>query len=283
MSEGLRFVLANPYLRAFAAEAAMFNLFFHAMMTAFFVTAVRDLGMATGVFGFLLATAAIGTLIGSLAAKRVLRRVAIGRAILWTMFLGTWPFLLVPVAARPGGAAFAALVVAHVCSGVGIGIVVVLVATLRQTVTPERMMGRMNASYRFIVWGVIALGSALGGVLSSAIGPHATITVGAIGIAASPVWIVCSPVGRLRDAHEAILASGPASTPMATTQLTGTRPKRIPVSCTVSGRRDECRRVVGPAWRGPALNLSLGHRRPPRQSSQQADGGRVEMPDPLVG
>jgi Na+/melibiose symporter-like transporter len=203
VGEGLRFVFGNPYLRAFAGEAAMFNLFLNAMMTAFLVYAIRVLDMSAGVLGSVIASGAVGTLLGTLVARRVQQRLALGRAIVWSMFLGTWPFLLVPLASQPGTASLVVLMVAFFTSGVAIGVVVVLVVTLRQIVTPERMMGRMNASYRFVVWGSIAVGALLGGVLGTALGLRTTLVVGALGIALAPAWIVLSPIGRLRTAQDA--------------------------------------------------------------------------------
>jgi MFS family permease len=119
------------------------------------------------------------------------------------MLLGTWPYLLVPLASRPSAGSLLALTVAFFASGMGIGVAVVLVATLRQTVTPGRMMGRMNASYRFVVWGMLVAGALLGGFLGSAVGLRPTLVVGAVGIAVAPTWIVLSPIGRLRTAAEA--------------------------------------------------------------------------------
>lgn len=203
VGEGLRFVFANPYLRAFAGEAGMFNIFQNAMMTAFLVYAVRVLDMSAGVLGAVIASGAVGTLVGSLVARRIEQRLALGPAIVAAMFLGTWPFLLVPLASGPGLASIAALTIAFLVSGVGIGVVVVLVATLRQTVTPARMMGRMNASYRFVVWGSIAVGAVLGGVMGSTLGLRTTLMIGAVGIAAAPAWIVLSPIPRLRSVEQA--------------------------------------------------------------------------------
>jgi len=200
--EGLSFVFGNPYLRAFAGEAATFNIFMNSMMTAFLVYSVRELDMSAGVLGAVIASGAVGTLLGSLVARRIERRFALGRAILWSMFLGTWPFLLVPLASQPGVASLVILVIAFLTSGIGIGVVVVLVVTLRQSVTPDRMMGRMNASYRFVVFGSIALGAVLGGGLASMLGLHPTLVIGAVGIAIAPIWIVLSPIGRLRTVDD---------------------------------------------------------------------------------
>jgi MFS family permease len=88
-------------------------------------------------------------------------------------------------------------------SGFGIGIAVVLVVTVRQSVTPDRMMGRMNTSYRFVVWGAIAGGALLGGVLGSTLGLRPTLVISAVGIAAAPAWTFLSPIRGLRIAEDA--------------------------------------------------------------------------------
>ena len=103
----------------------------------------------------------------------------------------------------PESTTFVILTVAFFASGFGIGVAIVLVVTVRQTVTSDRMMGRMNASYRFVVWGNLAVGAMLGGFLGSTLGLRATLVVGAVGIATAPAWIVLSPIGRLRRAAEA--------------------------------------------------------------------------------
>ena len=205
IGEGLGFVLGNPYLRAFAGEAAMFNLFVNMLLTAYLVFAVRELGLSAGTIGAVIASSAAGIFLGSLVADWFKQRVQLGRGIVATMFLGTWPYLLVPLGARPGTPALVVTATGFFTAGVGIGIVVVLVVTLRQTVTPPEMMGRMTASYRFLVYSTIAAGALLGGVLGSSIGLRPTLLVGAVGIAIAPVFIVLSPIGRLRSAEEARL------------------------------------------------------------------------------
>lgn len=201
--EGLQFVLGNPYLRAFAGEAATFNLFFNMMMTVFLIYAVRVLQVGAGVLGAVIAFGAVGMLLGSLIARRVERRLKLGPAVNAVMMLGNWPYLLVPLAAGTGTPSMIAPAIAFFTAGVGIGVTVVLVGTLRQTITPPGMMGRMNASYRFVVWGSITVGALLGGALGSAIGLRPTLVIAALGIATCPAWIFLSPIGALQSAEDA--------------------------------------------------------------------------------
>jgi len=71
--------------------------------------------------------------------------------------------------------------------------------SLRQAITPDRMLGRMNATMRFIVWGTIPIGAVIGGVLGGVIGLQATIWVGAIGSFLGFLPVLLSPVRALRE------------------------------------------------------------------------------------
>jgi hypothetical protein len=71
--------------------------------------------------------------------------------------------------------------------------------SFRQSVCPDHLLGRMNASIRFLVWGTIPIGGLLGGALGELIGLRATLLVTAVGMVLSPVWVIVSPLRRLRD------------------------------------------------------------------------------------
>jgi MFS family permease len=57
----------------------------------------------------------------------------------------------------------------------------VITVSLRQRITPDRLLGRMNASYRLVGWGTMPLGAALGGVLAEALGLRGAFLVAALG------------------------------------------------------------------------------------------------------
>jgi hypothetical protein len=79
--------------------------------------------------------------------------------------------------------------------------------SLIQTITPDRLLGRVNASRRFAVWGVIPLGNLTGGALGTAFGLRQAIWIGAIGAALSAVPLILSPMRRVRvmdDAQEMV-------------------------------------------------------------------------------
>ena len=73
--------------------------------------------------------------------------------------------------------------------------------SLRQAVTPERLRGRVNASYAFLTSGVRPFGALLGGVLGQRVGLSPTLTVGALGILVAAAWITASPIRAIRTAQ----------------------------------------------------------------------------------
>jgi predicted MFS family arabinose efflux permease len=70
--------------------------------------------------------------------------------------------------------------------------------TLRQTVTPDPYLGRMNSIYRTVVWGAIPLGNFLGGVLGSSVGIVYTFWIGGFIALLGCIAMWLSPIGRLR-------------------------------------------------------------------------------------
>jgi hypothetical protein len=69
----------------------------------------------------------------------------------------------------------------------------------RQLLCPACILGRVNATVRFIVWGTLPGGAILGGALGTWLGLRDAVLVTAIGTALSPLWLVLSPLRSSRD------------------------------------------------------------------------------------
>ena len=196
--EGLSYVFRNPYLRPIAAEAATFNVFSTALETVFLVYAVRVLGFGPALVGLVFAVGSVGALLGSLIAGIPERRLGIGPTIVLSMVVGCLPYLLIPLVDGSGAAPAALAATAFFFAGIGIAVSNVQVISFRQAITPERLLGRMTASYRFVIYGTIPLGALFGGGLAEWVGLREALVVSAAGIAAAPVWVLFSPVARVR-------------------------------------------------------------------------------------
>jgi predicted MFS family arabinose efflux permease len=197
IAEGMRFVFRNPTLRPITlctATANLGNTIFHAMLILFLT---RDIGLGSAAVGAILTAMGLGGVAGAFAASWCTRRLGQARAI-WLVPLLTWPFqALVPLAA-PGwrvGLVPAGLAV----TAFGVIIYNVAQVSYRQAVCPDRLLGRMNATVRFVVWGTMPIGGLIGGGLGEWVGVRATLWAGCASLAVSTALLVCSPLRRMRD------------------------------------------------------------------------------------
>jgi MFS family permease len=195
---GFAFMLRNRYLRPIAGEAASFNLFEQAILTVFVIYAVRELDLSVAVLGVIVSTGAVGAVLGSLLAAYPARRFGLGPTIVGSMALACTAPLLLPVAGGHGSSPVVLPMLAFFFYGVGLGVSGVHAVTLRQAITPDRIFGRVNASYRFFTYGAIPLGALFGGFLATAAGLRLALLVSAVGLVTSLAWVVFSPVTKLR-------------------------------------------------------------------------------------
>jgi MFS family permease len=201
VKEGLRWVLGNRYLRWIAASTATFNLFGSIIFSIFLVFAVRELDLRPGVIGIVFAVANIGYLVGALLANRLARRFGVGPTIIIGASCSVSLLLL---ALAPTSNPIPFLIAAQAISSMGIPIYNITQVSFRQAITPERLQGRMNSVMRFIVWGVMPLGSLLGGALATWFGLRTAIWVGAIGMSLAVLPVLLSPVRTLRAMPEPV-------------------------------------------------------------------------------
>lgn len=150
-----------------------------------------------------LSASGVGAFAGTMAASRIAARIGYGRAFVTALVFSTGVPLL--IAALPGrGAALAsALAVCQIAAGFGLGIANVLSLTLRQIIAPRNALARTGAGYRLIIYGVIPLGSVLGGVIGGALNSRAAVAIGAAGLAMSALPMTARRVRGLRAPEDA--------------------------------------------------------------------------------
>lgn len=195
--EGLRFVGRHPLLRPIAAAGALTNFSVQLSVTMLPIVFVRELGLSAGVLGLYLATGGLGVLLGTTTARRVARVLGYGRAM-WLVGLVSAPLkLLIPMIDR--GPMLWVAAFAWLLATMQVGLNNVLQVSFRQRVTPDRLLGRMNATMRFLLTGAVAIGAATAGLLGEYAGVRAALWVGAAGLALVWVPTFLSPLRAMRD------------------------------------------------------------------------------------
>lgn len=205
IGEGLSFVLRQPLLRRIVACTSLSN-FFSSMSGALFVLFVlRDLGLSEATLGLVLSLGALGGLLGALGVGALTRWVGEGRVIPLSAVL------FAPFAALTPLATVLPAVPTLVAGGVGVsfGVVVYNVAqvSFRQRLCPKPLLGRMNASIRFIVWGTMPIGAFAAGLLGERFGIVPTLWVSVVGIVLAAAPVVFSPLISMRQLPRTLDAS----------------------------------------------------------------------------
>ena len=213
LAEGLRYVLGHPYFRPIMATTAASNFFGSAIWGPLLLLyGVRVLDLSPATIGLTLAIGNIGVLAGAFLVRPISERLGIGRTIAGSAILFGPVVLLIPLApkSQPVPLIIASLAIA----GFGGVVFNVTIRSLVQAITPNRLLGRTTSVIRMIVWGVIPLGTLLGGVLASTIGIRGAIWAGAIGASLAALPVLLSQVPSLTtvtalEAHaEPALATG---------------------------------------------------------------------------
>jgi MFS family permease len=195
--EGLHFVVTHPILRQITgctATSNFFNGFFNALIAVFMV---RVLHTSAGVIGIVFSAGSVGGLLGGGLAGRIGARVGTARVI-WLSIGLAGPFQLIATAAFHGWGLLLVGVGVFASSATSV-VYNTAQVSYRQRICPPELLGRMNASVRFIVWGTLPLGALAGGVLGEVIGVRPTLVLGALGGWMATLWVVFSPLFGLRD------------------------------------------------------------------------------------
>jgi MFS family permease len=193
--EGLQFVWKDRRLRALTESTVIFNFCANGAFAVYLVYAVRSLGLSPAAIGIIFSVGNVGWLAGALVAGRLTTRLGVGRTIILTGAIAAPALMLVPAAPQSSPIPF--LVAAGVLSSFGLVIWRISQVSLRQAITPDHMLGRVNAMSRFMMWGTIPLGTLLGGALGSTIGLRETLWIGTIGASLTVLPVLFSPLRTL--------------------------------------------------------------------------------------
>ncbi|HEY6738425.1 MAG TPA: MFS transporter [Actinopolymorphaceae bacterium] len=204
IADGLRLVGSNPVLRAIAGSTAIGNLFGNVITAVLVLYLARDMDLGAGVIGLIFAAANVGFLLAAAGARRIADRLGVGATLIGGAVAAAVGAFLLPAALGPLWLALPLLVLGQAINAGGRTVFTITQLSLRQSITPDDMQGRVAATMRVAVVGTIPLGALLGGVLGEAIGLWPAIAIGAIGHLLPLVWLWSSPVRTYRLPDEAV-------------------------------------------------------------------------------
>lgn len=198
--EGISFVIRHPVLRATLGCAATVNFFtFVAGSGLIVLFANRSLGLSAAAIGLAFGIGATGSLLGAVFAPKVSRRFGVGRSIVVGAVLFPAPIAIAAAADGPLWLRAGALSAAEFLSGFGVMLFDVNLNSLQTAVIPDGMRSRVAGAYSTINYGIRPVGAIVGGLLATLIGLRATLLTAAVGGALSLLWLLPSPIPRIRS------------------------------------------------------------------------------------
>ncbi len=197
IAEGVRHVLGDRELRALALTAALGNFGSQIVTTMLPILFVRELGLSAGALGLFWGAGGLGLLLGAWCARPLAARLGHGRALGLTGPALAPAALLVPLVGRGPWLWIAGA--AWVLTLLKTGVDNVLGVSLRQRMTPDALLGRMNATFRFLLTGALAVGAAVSGLIGELAGVRAALWVGGALLAVNFLPVFLSPVRSRRE------------------------------------------------------------------------------------
>jgi MFS family permease len=196
ITEGLRWLLAHRLLRTIAIMVGVTNLLAGAWLAILVLFAKDELHITDAGYGLLLAAFAAGGTLGSLLAARLSHRFGTARILLAEVLLEG--ITTVALGLTSNGWVAGALLVA-----LGFQVLVwnVVSASLRQSLLPDELIGRVVSAYHFISMGTGPLGALLGGVLGRMLGLRAPFLL--TGLILVPMALLALPVVNTRTVQAA--------------------------------------------------------------------------------
>ena len=178
--EGLHLIWHNPILRSLAWGLAVWQFVKHIYLAIIILYAARDLQLSAGKIGVIWMMGGAGFLLASFAIARANRRFGVGRVMLAGLLITGIAWLMI-AAVGPGDWAGFRLGVALFFFDLGAMLFFINYLSLRQSVTPDRLLGRVTSTMIFLSIAMAPAGSLVGGLMGEAFGLRTTIAVSGIG------------------------------------------------------------------------------------------------------
>lgn len=197
--EGLKLVWNNRTLLSLAWVAGAWQLLHHMALAVFVLFATRELGLSAGAVGFVFMFGGLGCVLAAASAERLSARFGVGPVIVLGVMLTVVGWVVYGLVSGPVWFATIALGFGMLLFDFGGVLWGINYLALRQAITPDRLLGRMTATMRFMTVASAPFGSLVGGALGTAIGVRATLwTIGVLGVLLALAAVAWSPVRRHR-------------------------------------------------------------------------------------
>lgn len=197
IADGARLIFSDRRLRAFGVNAIVGGFSNSLVSTLYMLFVVNSLGFKPGVLGVIFAVGGASSLFGALAARRTADALGTGMAMAAGVAINGVALMLLPIAHGHGYVSVALLVAQQLIGDSAMTIYFINAVSLIQAITPKPILGRVNASLRFLGLASVLAGQLVAGIAGGVIGLRATMAIGAAGLWVTAGILAISVVGSV--------------------------------------------------------------------------------------
>ena len=204
IAEGVRFVAKHPIISRITATTSISNLFGSASMTLVPILVLRTMHLPAPLYGLMFTAGAVGGLLGAVSAAKLGTWIGQGNLVIGAIALNGLAGFAFPLAAILGNPAIGVplIIVAEALIAFTGLVYNITQVSARQALCPEHLLGRMNASIRFFVWGVMPISALSAGALATFFGIIPVMLVAACGAVLAVTFVFFSPLRGMRNIVE---------------------------------------------------------------------------------
>lgn len=200
LGEGLREIAGNKLLRALAGSTFTVFLGFGMVGSLITLFCLRELHFEPGPLGVIWCLGGVSSLAGAATAGRVTKRLGVGRTLIVMAALTGAFTLFVPVAGGPAVLIGICLASQQLLGDYTEEIYSIDHVSLRQAITPERLLGRVSATSNFLQGTALLVGALVGGSLGQLVGVRTTLVLACAVLSSAASWFLLSPI-RVCERH----------------------------------------------------------------------------------
>jgi predicted MFS family arabinose efflux permease len=195
--EGLQACWRDPILRAIALRTGAASLCMGMIGSMYVLFAMRDLKMNPATLGAVISVGGVSALLSAGLGEKTIRAVGYGPSLIFASILTGIAALLIPLAHGPMWLIIAFLTGSQL-GDAGWVVYGISETTIRQTIVPDRVLGRVNSAMHLLFRGMYPVGAFVGGAVAQRAGARYTILAGVIGYLLTTIFLIASPLPRLR-------------------------------------------------------------------------------------
>jgi MFS family permease len=205
--EGAAFVWNQPLLRPIVAATATTNFFSTLALTLLPILVLRELGLSPAALGVAVGVGAVGGLVGAAASARLTKWIGEGTIIVWSSIgCGIAGLIFATMTLVPEPLIVPVFIAAEFLLSFGVLVYNIAQVSFRQRICPTPLLGRMNASIRFVVWGIMPIAGLASGIAATAFGVIPVVWFGMIGGLLASGFVIFSPLRGMRTLPDSVVA-----------------------------------------------------------------------------